>query len=131
MPEAAPQRQRDAGLRDQMRHPLSHAPAGARAGGRRAFDGEYVLAPERRHHVLGEPAQLLLELLRTEALGPVDHEAVEARIFRLDRLDALNHFVRRAAEPGLLRDAVLQGRHLRRRAGRTPGPPLLIRVSYK
>src|SRR3954454_11080081 len=43
---------------------------------------------ERRHHVLGEPAELLLELGWAQALSPVNHEVLEARIFRLDRLDA-------------------------------------------
>src|SRR6266851_1495357 len=51
-----------------------------------------VLAPpQRRHHVLGEPAQLLLEFLGRQAFGPVDHEIVEPGIFRRDRLDAVDH----------------------------------------
>src|SRR5215510_15662020 len=63
---------------------------------------------QRRHHVLGEPAQLLLEFLRAETFGPVNHEAVEAGIFFCDRLDAVDHACRRAAEPSLLRDPVAQ-----------------------
>src|SRR5258707_219846 len=95
--------------------------------------GPYLGLPalEGRHHVLGEPGELLLELLRPEALGPVDHEAVEPRILRLDRLDALDDFLGRAAEPGLLRDAVLERRHLGRRAGRTPGPAVFVGVAQK
>src|SRR5215472_11985904 len=61
---------------------------------------------ERRHHVLGEPAQLLLELVGGQALGPVDHEILEPRIFRLDRLDAVDDVRRRSAEPRLLLYAI-------------------------
>src|SRR5882724_3131635 len=86
---------------------------------------------ERRHHVLGEPAQLLLEFLRPDAFGPVDHEVLEAGIFRLDRLDALDDVLRRAAEPGLLLHAFRQCRDLRRRAGRTPGAALLVGIAYE
>ena len=39
---------------------------------------------KRRHHVLGEPAQLLLEFLGRQTFGPVDHEILKPRIFRLD-----------------------------------------------
>ena len=38
---------------------------------------------ERRHHVLGEPAQLLLELLGRKSLGPVDHELLDTRVLGL------------------------------------------------
>src|SRR5207302_925327 len=52
-------------------------------------------SPERfadlRHHFAREPAQLLLELARRQAFGPVDHEVLEAGILRLDRLDAVDH----------------------------------------
>src|ERR1700729_3193387 len=65
-------------------------------------------AAERRHHVAGEPAQLFLELPRREALRPVDHVVLEARILRLDRLDAVDHLAGRATEPRLLLHAVAQ-----------------------
>ena len=57
---------------------------------------------ERRHHVAGEPAELLLEFARRQALGPVDHVVLQAGILRLDRLDAVDHLAGRAAEPRLL-----------------------------
>src|SRR6267143_1213971 len=47
-------------------------------------------ALERGHHLAREPAQLLLELLGRQALGPMDHEVLEPRILRLDRLDAFD-----------------------------------------
>src|SRR5438046_4586076 len=37
---------------------------------------------ERGHHVTREPAELLLELLRRDALRPVDHEVLEPRVLR-------------------------------------------------
>src|SRR5215471_4587271 len=86
---------------------------------------------ERRHHVLREPAQLFLELLGREALGPVDHEILEPGISRRDRLDAVDHIGRRAAEPRLLRDAVLEPRRARGRAGRAPGAPLLVGITHE
>src|SRR5262245_24000208 len=84
---------------------------------------------ERGHHVLGEPAELVLELRGREAFGPVDHEGLEARILVGDRPDAVDHVARRAAEPRLLRDAVAQRRHPCRRAGRAPGAAVLVSVA--
>src|ERR1041385_3358508 len=86
---------------------------------------------ERRHHVLGEPPELLLELGRAQALGPVDHEVLEARILRLDRLDALDDVLGRPAEPRLLRDAVGKLRRARRGAGRAPGAALLVGIAHE
>src|SRR5689334_4467697 len=86
---------------------------------------------ERRHHILGEPAQLLDELLGPEPLGPVDHEVLQPGILRGDRLDAVDHLGGRAAEPGLLRDAVGEPRRARRRPGRAPGAPFLVRVAHE
>src|SRR3954452_10951018 len=86
---------------------------------------------ERRHHVLREPAELLLELGRAQAFRPVNHEVLEARIFRLDRLDALDDVLGRSAEPGLLRDAVGKLGRARRRARRAPGAALLVGVAHE
>ena len=52
-------------------------------------------------------------------------------IFRLDRLDALDDVLRRAAEPGLLRHAVGERGDLRGRAGRAPGAALLVGVAHE
>src|SRR5215472_18939221 len=49
---------------------------------------------ECRHYVAGKPAQLLLEVVGRQTLGPMDHEVLEARRFRLDRLDAVDHLRR-------------------------------------
>src|SRR6185295_6294283 len=86
---------------------------------------------ERRHHVLGEPGELILEVLRAHALGPVDHEVLEARILRLDRLDAVDHVLRGAAEPCLLRDALGERRDFGWRAGRAPGAALFVGVAHE
>src|SRR5262245_12062330 len=92
----------------------------------------FALTPlERRHHVLGEPAQLLLEFLGRKPFGPMDHEVLEAGIFRRDRLDAVDHLVGPAAEPGLLRNAVFERWGARGRAGRAPGPALLVGVAHE
>src|SRR5258708_16263228 len=82
-----------------------------------------VLSSEGRHHVLGEPAQLLLELLGRDAFRPVDHEMLEPRIFRRDGLDAVDDLLARAAEARLALDAVPRARRPRRRPGRAPGSP--------
>src|SRR5438105_15303004 len=66
--------------------------------------GRGTLLLERRHHVPREPPQLLLELLGRQTLGPVDHEVLEPRVLRLDRLDPLDDVRWRAAEPRLLLD---------------------------
>src|SRR4051812_35938266 len=73
--------------------------------------------PECRHHVFGEPLELLLEFLRADAFRPMDHEVLEPGIFRLDRLDAVDHMPRRAAEPCLLLHAFGERRDFRGRAG--------------
>src|SRR5258707_11724724 len=86
---------------------------------------------ERWHYVLGEPAQLLLEFLRPDALRPVDHEVLEAGIFGRDRLDAVDHVAGRAAEPRLLGDAVGERGRARRRPGRAPGAALLVGVAHE
>src|SRR5262245_36891183 len=88
-------------------------------------------ALEGGHHVAGEPAQLLGELARREALGPVDHEVLEAGILGLDRLDPGDDVLGWTAEPGLLLDAVGQVRHARGRAGRAPGAALLVGVAHE
>src|SRR5881398_1822024 len=86
---------------------------------------------ERRHHLAREPAELLLELLGREALRPVDHEVLESGILRLDGLDPLDDVRRRAAEPGLLLDAVGERRHARGRARRAPRAAVLVRVAHE
>src|SRR5262249_41129080 len=63
---------------------------------------------ERGHDVAREPAKLLLELLGRQSFGPVDHEVLEPGILRRDRLDAVDDVRGRAAEPGLLLDAVAE-----------------------
>src|SRR5437763_16498750 len=84
---------------------------------------------ECRHHILGEPLELFLEFLRADALGPMDHEVFQPRIFRLDRLDAVNDVLRRAAEPGFLLYAFGERRDFCGRAGRTPGAALLVGIA--
>src|SRR5207245_4395484 len=74
-------------------------------------DGGRSARLERRHHVAREPAELLLELLRREALGPMDHEVLEPGIPGRDRLDPVDHVRRRPARPRLLLDAVGERRH--------------------
>src|SRR5262249_61970221 len=86
---------------------------------------------KRRHHVLSEPAELLLELPRRDAFRPVNHEVLEARIFRLDRLDAVDDMLRRAAEPRLLVYAVLEIGRARGGARRAPRAALLVRVAHE
>src|SRR5215472_2904861 len=97
----------------------------------RAETARSVPLPERRHYVLSEPAELLLELLGRDALGPVNHEVLEARVLCLDRFDALDHKLGRAAEPGLLLDAVLEARRARGRARGAPGAALLVGVAHE
>src|SRR6185369_7510742 len=87
--------------------------------------------PERRHHVLGEPLELPLEFLRADAFRPMDHEVLEPGIFRLDRLDAVDDVLRRAAEPGLLLHALRERRDFRGRAGRAPGAALLVGIAHE
>src|SRR5207247_4260955 len=84
---------------------------------------------ERRHHLAREQAELLLELLGREALGPVDHEVLEPGILRRDGLDPLDDVRRRAAEPGLLLDAVGERGDPRGRARRTPRAALRVGVA--
>src|SRR6186997_1627981 len=86
---------------------------------------------ERRHHVLGEPAKLLLEFLRADALGPMDHEVLEAGILRLDRLDALDHVLGRSAEPGLLRDTLGERGDFCGRTRRSPRAAVLVGVTHE
>src|SRR5262245_42145338 len=86
---------------------------------------------ECRHHVLREPSELVRELTHVQALGPMDHEVLEARVLGLDRLDALDDMGRRPAEPGLLLDAVGQRRRARRGARRAPRPSLLVGVAHE
>src|SRR5262244_877432 len=86
---------------------------------------------ERRHHVAREPAQLLLELLGREPFGPVDHEVLEPRVLRRDRLDPVDHVRRRSAEPRLLLDPVGERGYARRRARRAPRAPLLVGVTHE
>src|SRR4029453_8973851 len=86
---------------------------------------------DRRHDVAREPPELLLELLGRETLRPVDHEVLEPRVLRGDRLDALDHVRRRAAEPRLLLDAVGERRRARGRARRAPRAPLLVGVAHE
>src|SRR6266404_764577 len=103
-------------------------------------EGEYTPYPyncrarsasKRGHDLTRKPAQLLLELLGRETLGPVDHEVLEPRILRLDRLDALDHVRGRAAEPRLLRDTVGEVRHPRGGARRAPRAPVFVGVAHE
>jgi len=85
---SAPGADRDQGL-DRQRMGCAKVSAPGRGG-----KGTRASAAEGRHRVPGEPAQLLLELLGREALGPVDHEVFQARTLGLDRHDALDHMLR-------------------------------------
>src|SRR5712691_12100813 len=84
---------------------------------------------KRRHHVARDPAELLLELLGGNALGPVDHELIEARVPGLDGFDALDDVRGRTQQPRLLLDAVLERRHTRGRARRAPGAAFGVGVA--
>src|SRR5579863_1909552 len=95
------------------------------------WDRRGLAAVERRHHVAGEPAQLLGEFGRGQAFGPMDHEILEAGIARLDRLDPVDHVLRPAAEPRLLLYPLTQGRDGRRRTGAAPSAALLVGVAHK
>src|SRR5690349_11507847 len=86
---------------------------------------------ERRDDIFGEPPELLFELLRGQSFGPVDHEILQARIFRFDRFDPVDDLRRRATEPSLLLNAVTQRRHPRRRSRGAPSPALLIGIAHK
>src|SRR6059036_3659201 len=86
---------------------------------------------EGGHDLAREPAQLLLELLGGQALGPMDHEVLEPGILRLDRLDPFDDVRRRAAEPRLLLDAVGEIGHARGRARRAPRAALLVGVAHE
>src|SRR4051812_37156039 len=88
-------------------------------------------ALECRHHIFGEPPELLLEFFGADALSPVNHEVFEPGIFRLDRLDPVDHLLRRPAEPGLLLHALGERRDFCRRAGRTPGAALLVGIAHE
>src|SRR5687767_10446397 len=88
-------------------------------------------APERRHHVAREPAELLHEFLRREAFRPVDHEIFEPRVLRLDRPDALDDVRRWSAEPRLLLDALGERGYGRGRARRAPRAPVFVRVAHE
>src|SRR5262249_52409570 len=59
----------------------------------------------------------------------MNHEGPEARIFRRDRLDAVNHLRRRSAKPGLLRNTIFQRGRARRRARRAPDAAMLVRIA--
>src|SRR2546428_71180 len=99
--------------------------------GRRSPAAQPSARLERRHHVAGEPAELLLELLDGEALGPMDHEVFEPGILRGDGLDARDHVRWRTAEPRLLLDAVGQRGHARGRARRAPRATVLVGVTHE
>src|SRR5438445_5627452 len=94
-------------------------------------DGGRSARLERGHHVAREPAELLLELLRREALGPMDHEVLEPGILGRDRLDPVDHVRRRPTEPRLLLDAVGERRHARGCARRTPRAAVLVGVAHE
>src|SRR5262245_43295166 len=80
---------------------------------------------ENGHHVAGEPAELLHECRRVDALGPVEHDLVEARVFRLVLADQLDAVGGRADHPRLLNDTLPDRRRPRGRAGRAPRPALV------
>src|SRR5262245_12393125 len=86
---------------------------------------------EGGHHLAGEPAELLHELLGRQSLGPVDHEVLQPRVLGLDGPEALDDVGRRPAEPGLLPDPLGQRGHRGRRAGRAPRAPLLVGVAHE
>src|SRR5690348_3345308 len=93
--------------------------------------GSSVAPREGGHHVAREPAQLLLELCRREALGPVDHALVQTRIPALDLANGLDHLGGPSHEPRLLLHALAQGRHARGRARGAPRAALLVRVAHE
>src|SRR5438309_8154185 len=81
-------------------HPLGVCPEGKIPWWGMGTDGSRSSARlERGHHVAREPAELLLELLRREALGPMDHEVLEPGVPCRDRFDPVDDVRRRAAEP--------------------------------
>src|SRR6476646_2632254 len=86
---------------------------------------------ESRHYLRREPAQLLDELVGRQALRPVNHEVFEARVFRLDRLDAVDDLGWGAAEPRLLLHPFPQGRDRSRRSRGAPGAAPLVGVAHK
>src|SRR5262249_1386528 len=88
-------------------------------------------AAKRRHDVAGEPMKLLLELLRREPLGPVDHEVLEPGVLRLDRADARDDVAERPAEPRLLLEAVGQRRNTGRGARCSPRAARLVGVAHE
>src|SRR5260221_14078890 len=67
----------------------------------RLESGKIRLA-ERRHHVLGEPAELILELGGRNSPRPTDHKVVGPGIRWPRRLEPADHLPRRAAEPSLV-----------------------------
>src|SRR5437016_5929369 len=93
--------------------------------------GPWSGAVEGGHDLAGEPAQLLDELARRQALGPMDHEILEAGVSRLDRFDAVDDLTRGAAEPRLLLHPLAQGRHCGGRARGAPGAAVLVGVADK
>src|SRR5207253_11016741 len=98
-PQGALQRRSD----DQPCPPrLSPPPALPRINPTRPHRYLCLTTVERRDDILGEPPELLFELLGGQALGPVDHEILQARILCLDRFDPLDDLRRRATEPSLL-----------------------------
>src|SRR5947208_1781699 len=73
-----------------------------------------------------------LEAINTRHWSPFSeryHEVFEAGVFRLDRFDAVDDLVRRAAEPRLLLHPFAQARDRRRRTRGAPGAALLVGVA--
>src|ERR1700732_2047139 len=128
MPQGALQRRSD-DQPCQLR--LSPSPALPRINPRPPYRYLCSAAVERRDDILGEPPELLFELLGGQSLGPVDHEILQARILRLDRFDPLDDLRRRPTEPSLLFNAIAQRRHPRRRSWGAPSPALLIGIAHK
>src|SRR3990170_5460017 len=87
--------------------------------------------PEGGHDVPREPGELLAELARRNALGPVDYHLVEPRVLGLDLADGLDHLRRPAAEPRFLLDAVTERGNARWRAGRAPGAALFVGIAHE
>src|SRR5262249_2006150 len=90
-----------------------------------------VSSLEGRHDVLGEPAELFLELLGREPLRPVDHEVLQPLVPGRDGLDAVDDVRGRSAEPRLLLDPVGQGGNARGRARGPPCASLLVGVAHE
>src|ERR1700741_2106366 len=99
--------------------------------GEHALVSGHLRTCEGRHHLLGEQAQLLLELRRRQSLGPVDHEGLEPWILGFDRPDAVDDLAGRPAEPRLLLDALADRGDRGRRARGAPGAALLVGVAHE